>query len=201
MTGTTVNGMRLNAILIMCLMASAWPVSHGHAAAQVRDNAAHETQLALPEILVRDSYGDEQLLSHLLNDQIAVVNFVFTSCATVCPVLSATMQELEKQLQHRLGSGVILLSISVDPANDTPQKLRAHAEKLGAGAHWHWLTGRPAEIAQLLKAFGVPTGQPENHPPLMLIGHASTDRWLRWIGIAAPRTLIEAVNVLAGEAK
>jgi len=198
----TMNRMKLSAALILCLclMTNGWLFSHGHAmSAPV--SGAHETQLVVPDIVVRDSFDREQQLSHLLKDQVAVVNFVFTSCTTVCPILSATMQELEKQLQHRLGSGVILLSISVDPGNDTPQKLRVHAEKLGSGPHWHWLTGRPAEIAQLLKAFGVPTGRPENHPPLVLIGNVGTNRWLRWVGIAAPQTLVDAVNTLAAETK
>lgn len=195
------NKVKLNAALIMCLAVSQWLFPYGHAATPARIGAAHETHLVLPDIVVRDSFDREQSLSDLLKDQVAVVNFVFTSCSTVCPILSATMQELEKQLQHRLGRGVILLSISVDPDNDTPQKLRAHAEKLGAGAHWHWLTGSPTEITQLLKAFSVPTGRPESHPPLMLIGNANTDRWLRWVGIAAPQILIDAVNTVAGETR
>jgi len=197
------NRVKWSVTLIMGLMTSGWLFlfSYGHAATQARASAAHETHLVLPEIMVRDSFDREQPLSHLLKDQIVVVNFVFTSCTTICPVLNATMQELEKRLQHRLGNGVILVSISVDPANDTPQKLRAHAEKLGAGAHWHWLTGRPAEITQLLKAFSVPIGRPENHPPLVLIGNASTDCWLRWVGIAAPQTLLDAVNTLAAETR
>ena len=199
--GWIMNRVKLGVLLILGLIANAWFLSHGHAATPARAGAAHETQLVLPDIMVRDSFDHEQSLSHLLKDQVAVVNFVFTSCTTVCPILSATMQELEKRLQHRLGSGVILLSISVDPGNDTPQKLRAHAEKLGAGIHWHWLTGKPAEITQLLKAFSVPTGRPENHPPLVLIGNVNTDRWLRWVGIAAPQTLVDAVDMLAAETK
>lgn len=190
---------KLNAILILCLMVSGGFFSYGNAATPSRISAAHETQLTLPDIVLRDSFDREQLLSHLLKDQIAIVNFVFTSCSTVCPILSAIMQELEQQLGHRLGNGVMLLSISVDPSNDTPQRLRAHAEKLRAGPHWHWLTGSPAEIARLLKAFGVPVGRPENHPPVVLIGEVGTDRWLRWVGITAPQTLIDAVDVLAAE--
>lgn len=160
-------------------------------------SAAHQTHLVLPNIMVRDSQNHEHRLLDLLTDQIAIVNFVFTSCTTICPVLSATMQAIEKQFQGQLGKGVILVSISVDPTRDTPEKLRIYAERLGAGQHWYWLTGRPSEINQLLKAFGIPIGRPEDHPPVILAGNANSDNWLRWVGIPSPETIIETIDVLA----
>lgn len=164
-----------------------------------RDNsplAAYQTQLTLPDVSIIDSHQREHQLRALLRDRIAVVNFVFTSCATVCPALNGTMQALQRQLQERLGKEVILVSVSVDPARDTPEKLNAHAAKLGAGADWYWLTGKTAEMNQLLKAFGIPTGRPEDHPPVILIGKENTGQWLRWVGIPAPETLTGAVTAL-----
>ncbi len=160
-------------------------------------SAAHQTHLVLPNIMVRDSQNREYRLLELLQHQVAVVNFIFTSCTTICPVLSATMQAVEEQLHDQLGENAILISISVDPAKDTPEKLRTYAEKFDAGPHWHWLTGRPSEINQLLKAFGIPNGRPEDHPPIMLVGHAGTRNWSRWVGIPSPEVIIEAVDALA----
>jgi protein SCO1 len=164
---------------------------------QTKTGAAHKTYLDLPNIFVQDSRNREYRLLDLLQDHIAVVNFIFTSCTTICPVLSATMQNIEKQLQDQLGKNVILITISVDPTRDTSEKLRVHAEKLGAGPHWHWLTGRPPEVNRLLKAFGIPSGRPEDHPPIMLAGNVNANNWLRWVGIPSPEAIIEAVNVLA----
>lgn len=181
-------------MLLLPLAAQAqWPETG------VRDKsrmAAHRTQLTLPNVRVIDSHQREHSLQTLLQDRVAVVNFVFTSCATVCPALSGTMQVLQQQLQQRLGEEVILVSVSVDPARDTPEKLNTHAAKLGAGSDWYWLTGKTAEMNQLLKAFGIPAGRPEDHPPVILVGKANTGQWLRWVGIPAPETLTRAVTAL-----
>lgn len=160
-------------------------------------DATHRTSITLPDVTVKDSENREHRLAQLLQGRIAVVNFVFTSCTTVCPVLSATLQQVEERLRDRLGKDVILLSLSVDPGRDTPEKLHAHAGKLGAGPHWYWLTGNPAEFNRLLRAFGIPSGRPEDHPPVILVGNFDKNHWLRWVGVAAPDTLVEAVNVLA----
>lgn len=188
---------KLSVILIALIAITVWAQPPEHSKNQTKANNAHRTHLVLPNIIVLDSQNQEHRLLDLLQNQIAIVNFVFTSCTTICPVLSATMQAIEKQLQDQLGKGVILISISVDPARDTPDKLRTYAEKFDAGQHWYWLTGRPSEVNQLLKAFGIPVGRPEDHPPIILTGNVNTDHWLRWIGIPSPESIIEAINILA----
>jgi protein SCO1/2 len=110
------------------------------------------------------------------------------------------MRDVEKQLAGRMGDRAILVSISVDPLNDTPERLRAYAEKIGAGPHWYWLTGRPGDIEQALRAFGVRIGgRPESHPPTILVGDVSAGRWLRWIGMVSPETVVDAVNTMTGD--
>jgi protein SCO1/2 len=136
-----------------------------------------------------------------MEDRIVILNFVFTSCATICPALSAIMRSTEQQLSERLGKDVILISISVDPANDTPDKLRDYAKKIGSGTNWYWLTGNPVDIEYALRAFGVPTGgRPENHPPTILVGNTRKNQWWRWVGITTPESLVNAVNAFTNNA-
>ena len=187
---------KLGTILIMLVATTVWAHSSENSINQTKAGNAHQTRLVLPNIIVLDSRNHEHRLLALLQDQIVIINFVFTSCVTICPVLSATMQFIEKQLQDQLGKNIILVSISVDPARDTPEKLRMQAEKLGAGQHWYWLTGKPSEVNRLLKAFGIPVGRPEDHPPIILAGNANTDNWLRWVGIPSTEVVIEAINEL-----
>lgn len=171
-----------------------------HAAHRSSTYNAHETKITLPDVVLRDSEGREQTLSGLMHNRVVILNFVFTSCTTICPAFSAIMHSTKQRLSDRLGKEVILVSISVDPVNDTPERLRTYAEKIGAGPHWYWLTGRSPDIEQVFRAFGVPTGgPPESHPPTILVGNASTGRWLRWVGMATPETLIDAVNTVAGD--
>jgi protein SCO1/2 len=163
--------------------------------------SGHETKITVPDVTLHDSEGREQELSRLMHDRVVILNFIFTSCTTICPTLSAIMQETERQLADRLGKDSILVSISVDPVNDSPNRLRAYREKIGAGPNWYWLTAGTSDIERTLRAFGIPTGgRPENHPPTFLVGNTTTDQWLRWIGVTTPEDLTNAVNAVSDTA-
>lgn len=70
-----------------------------------------------------------------------VVNFIFTSCAHVCPMLSRQMAKIQEKTKDVEG-GVQLISISVDPERDTPAKLREYGMRYGADfKRWAFLTG------------------------------------------------------------
>lgn len=158
---------------------------------------AHKTEVLLPDVWLRDRENREIRFPTFFEERIVIVNFVFTTCSTVCPVLSATLQALEKQLQGQLGKEIVLVSISVDPLNDTPEKLQAYAKKLNAGPHWYWLTGRAADVSQVLRAFGIPSGgRPEDHPPVILAGSPHNGKWLRWVGIPPIQSIVDALDVL-----
>jgi protein SCO1/2 len=169
----------------------------------VRGNSlfsGHETQVSLPAVTFRDGHGREHLLPYLMKEQIVILNFIYTSCSTICPTSGAIMRDVQKQLADGVGGRAILVSISVDPLKDTPERLQAVAAKIGAGSNWFWLTGRPADTEQALRAFGVPfAGRPESHPPTILVGNTSTGKWLRWVGMVSPRTIIEGVNALTSD--
>lgn len=176
------------------------PGAHGYAGVRtVLDG--HETRLALPGITLRDSENNPRMLDELIGDRIAILNFMFTSCSTICPMSAAILRETQQRLSPRLGEEVILVSISVDPLNDTPEKLRAYAVGMGAGPHWHWLTGTPGEIGQVLRAFGIPAGgSPESHPPVILVGiGGQSSRWWRWVGMVSPDALVDAVDTIADQ--
>ncbi|HEY0839446.1 MAG TPA: SCO family protein, partial [Vulgatibacter sp.] len=82
--------------------------------------------------------------------QVVVANFVFTSCPTVCPMLTAHMARLQDRLAG--SPAVRLLSFSVDPRNDTPEVLRAYGEKYGQDpARWSFLTGDLAAITEAVE--------------------------------------------------
>ena len=105
-----------------------------------------------------------------------VANFFFTSCPTVCPGHMASLATLQERLAAA-GSPAAIVSVSVDPATDTPERLEAYGGRLGAdSARWHLLTGDEATIRSLveggfLSAMGSPrpvadTGHNGHTPPL-----------------------------------
>ncbi len=85
-----------------------------------------------------------------LTGQVWVADFIFTNCAGVCPVLSARMAEVQRTLAAR-DIDAKLISISVDPARDTPQKLSAYAERFAADPRrWWFLTGEREALYDLI---------------------------------------------------
>lgn len=78
-----------------------------------------------------------------------VAGFIFTRCPDVCPAVTAQMKRVQDGLAAAAG-GAPLVSFSVDPAYDTPERLDAYARRHGAGPTWHFLTGERAPIARLL---------------------------------------------------
>src|ERR1700756_4968032 len=90
--------------------------------------------------LVRED-GKEVLLSEEMNDgRPVVLNFIFTTCSSVCPLMSQVFAQFERKLGAARDK-VHLMSISIDPEEDTPPRLREYARKFHAGPEWQHYTG------------------------------------------------------------
>ena len=139
--------------------------------------------------LVRDD-GTPVMLDEEIDDgRPVVVSFVYTSCTTICPLTSMTLSEL----QRRLGAGrdrVHLVSISIDPEQDTPARLRDYARKFGAGAQWQHYTGTPAASIASQRAFDVYRGDKMSHAPITLVRASRDGRWVRLEGFASADQLL-----------
>lgn len=103
--------------------------------------------LVIPEFSLIDQSG--QPLDHSVFDgRVTILDFSFTNCPFVCPGMTAAMISLQSDL---VGTGVRFASISVDPAHDTPEVLRAHCEELGVDStRWAWMTGDEKEIRKIV---------------------------------------------------
>lgn len=106
-----------------------------------------------PEFALVDQRGDT-LRSDDLEGGIWVASFIFTHCTGVCPTITAKMAELRETLDASgpAGAAVRFVSITVDPARDTPEVLRRYAERFGGAppAKWAFLTGTPPEDVRRL---------------------------------------------------
>lgn len=88
-----------------------------------------------------------------LRGKVVVADFIYTTCTDICPALTAQMATLRTHLADAglLGDDVVLLSISVDPARDTPAVMRAYSEPFAADpTNWYFLTGSEATIRQVV---------------------------------------------------
>lgn len=115
-------------------------------------------------------------------------------CTTICPPLTATFRRVQQGLGERVGQDVQLISISVDPTTDVPERMKAYADKFKAGPGWTFVTGDKAEIDSLLTALGTAVANKNDHTPMILIGNDSAGYWTRAYGLSSPSQLVEIIK-------
>ncbi|SFB50608.1 protein SCO1/2 [Azotobacter beijerinckii] len=149
------------------------------------------------DVPLTDQHGRELRLADAVGERIVVMGFVYTSCTTVCPVISAIMQKVQAQLGERIGAEVGLLSISVDPLRDSPARLLEYSRAYQAGPGWSWLTGQAAAVDETLRGLGVWSADYASHPPTLLVGDGRSGQWTRYYGFTDPAVLVGRVEALA----
>jgi protein SCO1/2 len=164
--------------------------SHGTAPAA----AAGAAKVVLSDKPLLDQTGRPVRLHEVIGERIAIVNFIYTTCTTVCPVTSATFAQLQDRLGAALGKDVVLVSITVDPVRDTPERLREYSSRHGAREGWVWLTGAKREVDDVLKGFGAYTPNVEDHPAMVLVGDAAIGAWSRFFGFPSVDELLARVD-------
>lgn len=208
-------------VLLLTLLLCALPAAAQHAGHGEEhgdhgdDHAAHRAMLEkgsdtgaeavsgfdIPDVPVRTQDGDElRFYSDLVEGRTVAVNFIFTTCTTICPPMGANFGRLQEELGGRLGDDVHLISVSVDPVTDTPPRLKAWAAKFGAREGWTLVTGRRGEIEDLLKALEVFNADIREHSPVVLIGDDARGEWTRAYGLAGPSELAAIVDRVQGNA-
>ncbi|TBW34465.1 SCO family protein [Azotobacter chroococcum] len=183
-------------LLVMAgtLRAGATEEHAGHPLPQTR---AESARVRFAEVPLSDQHGRQLRLADAVGERIVVMGFVYTSCTTVCPVISAIMQKVQAQLGERAGAEVGLLSISVDPLRDSPARLLDYSRAYQSGPGWRWLTGEVAAVDEVLKGLGVWSADFASHPPTLLVGDARSGRWTRYYGFTDPAVLVARIEVLA----
>jgi protein SCO1/2 len=152
--------------------------------------------LSLPNVkLVRDDGKAVTLVSEVDDGRPVLVNFIYTTCFGICPISSQTFA----QFQSRLGAEaakVHLVSVSIDPEEDTPPVLRKYAQKYHAGPSWNHYTGTIEASIATQKAFEVYKGDKMNHDPVTLMRVAPGKPWVRIEGFATAEDLMRTYRRL-----
>jgi len=151
-------------------------------------------RLVIPDITVLNEEGEEvSFYSDLVQGRTVVINGIFTTCTTICPPMGANYAKLQKLLKG-LDADVQLISISLDPATDTPQRLKAWAAKFGAQPGWTLVTGQKTGIDELLKSLQLFSADKREHAPLILIGNDARGVWTRTYGLAPAAKMTEVIR-------
>lgn len=151
----------------------------------------------IPDVELFDQDGRKVRLPALIRGRTVAFNFVFTTCTTICSPLTAIFSRVQAELGPRLGTEVHLISITLDPAVDTPERLNAYASQFGRKEGWTFVTGRPADVAAALKALGAWVANKESHTPMVLVGNEPSGRWSRLYGLSSPARIVEEIDAVA----
>ena len=173
----------------------AMPMDHSHCAAMAAaaSTEGYKRTLhsydAIPDLVLTDADAQPVRLRELLaGDDPVMLNFIFTTCTTICPVMTKVFADARTILGHEADK-LRMVSISIDPENDTSAQLHAYARKFGADSHWTFLTGRVPDVAAVQRAFDAYDSDKMNHQPLTLLRATPGGKWLRIDGFATPEQL------------
>lgn len=148
----------------------------------------------VPDVVLINQNGAKVRLKDLLqSDKPVVLDFIFATCTTICPILSAGYVNL----QHKIGSdsqAIRLVSISIDPEHDTPKIMKAYLKRFQAKPGWDFLTGSREDIDKVMAVFGAYVQNKMSHRPLMLIHSPQNGSWIRLFGFMSTADFMNEVQ-------
>lgn len=184
---------RRNVVPLIAAIALSLPIrSHGATGCDMHKHAAAAKAappqngsaiVSIPDITVLTQDGRPvRFYGDLIKGKVVAVNFVYTTCTTVCPPMGAMFANLQKRNAARMGKDTFLVSVSIDPAVDTPARLKAWSQKFGARAGWTLVTGSRDDITRILKSMNAYVANFTDHQPLTLVGNDAAGVWKRVYG-------------------
>ena len=153
----------------------------------------------IPQLVLVDKDNNKVSLDEALaTDEPVMLNFIFTTCTTICPMLSATFAQVQRELGDEADQ-VRMISITIDPEYDTPERLRVYAERFNAGPQWQFYTGTVDDIVAIQKAFDAYRGSKANHEPLTFLHIDADPQWVRVNGLASASDVVKEYRRLLAE--
>jgi len=154
------------------------------------------TTYSIPDVTLTNQDREEVNLKDFLNSEKPVLlEFIFTTCTTICPVLSAGFSNMQKKLGPDMDK-VHLVSISIDPEYDTPEKLRQYLDRYRAKPGWSFLTGTRKDIDMVMHAFDAYVPNKMSHYPLTFLWVPGNKEWVRIYGMISTKDLMSEYKLL-----
>ena len=151
----------------------------------------------IPDVILITQEGKEVHLKNFLDSEKPVVlDFIYGTCTTICPILSVGYAHFQKELGPEVDS-VQLVSISIDPDNDTPEVMRAYLQRYGAQPGWDILTGKRENVIAVLTEFDAYVTNKMNHVPLTILRAPGRDTWIRLDGLLSASDIMKEYKKLA----
>src|SRR5262249_5517436 len=120
-----------------------------------------------------------QFYDDLIKGKIVIVSFIYTSCPDICPISTARLTQVEDKLGDRMGKDFFIISMTVDPENDTPERLKEYSKAFGTGPGWTFVTGRPEDVRAINAKLGDRSKNLADHRNEIVLGNDATGQWQR----------------------
>lgn len=183
--------------LLLILMALVLPAISAHAVGKSYKRTVEKYNI--PDIVLVNQDGKKVRLQSLLSeDTPVIIDFIYGTCTTICPVLSAGFVNLQGKLAVT-GQKAQLISITIDPENDTPKVMKEYLKRYRAKPGWDFLTGSRTDIDLVMKAFNAYIPDKMSHYPLNMIRNPKDGSWVRLFGIMSSREFMDEYQNVTGK--
>jgi protein SCO1/2 len=182
--------MKLKLLIVLSIFCLLVPLS---AQDSIANAPVTHVKLVVPDLMVVNQSGERvRFNSDVINNRVAVISSFFTSCTAFCPLTQERLSRLAKELGDRMGKDVVFVSVSVDPKRDTPQRMKAWAEKFHIGSGWTLVSGKKEDIEMLLNSFGLYVDM-QRHQSALIIGNQKHG-WVRVSSWSSPARLAQVID-------
>lgn len=190
------------ALATLCFAQTGAPAHvHEHHATSA-DVPSGPTRVSIPDVVVFDQDNRKlHFYSDLIKGKTVAINFIFTTCTTICPPLTANFAKVQKIMQERGENDLTLISVTVDPANDTPEKLKKYGEMFQMKPGWYFVTGTQADMEQIWKAFSIYTNRKEDHPATVVVGNDAGHNWAYASGLTSAGKLAAVIQSVLDDSR
>lgn len=199
------------AIAMLSLMLPVWSmdgIAAERMAARVKtaDDAARQEQAARSyftdtEVVTQDGKR-MRFYSDVLKDRVVLINFVHTNCKKACPMMTRKLTLVRDLIEDQLSNPIQFVSISLDPAHDTPAALKEFAKRHEADhAGWLFLTGNVEDVTHLIRKLGQYSEDLDAHSTIVLAGNVKTAHWAKIPPNVMPDAIAAKLRELVGDGK
>jgi cytochrome oxidase Cu insertion factor (SCO1/SenC/PrrC family) len=142
---------------------------------------------------------ERRFFSDVLMDKVVLIYLFFTNCENTCPVINQTLANVQDLLGDRLGIDITLISITTDPARDTPAVVREYSNYFEPRAGWLFLTGDPQNMKTIVGRLGHTSSDPTAHTTFLMVGDVAKAKWTKLKPTASEAEIAAMLNLLADE--
>ena len=153
-----------------------------------------------PNTIVQTHDGKKlRFYDDVVRGKVVVFNMMYSVCTGICPGNTANLLRVQQALGNRVGKDIFMVSMTLQPAFDTPKALHDYVKSYGIKPGWTFLTGEPQEMDVIRRKLGFFNDDPKidadlaNHTGMVRIGNETLDRWFMMPALSAPRQIARSI--------